>query len=573
VNDGSDVGVDLSGGFYDAGDHVKFTLPMLSAMTLLSWGGIEYSEGYTASGQRRYLLDTIRWGMDWVMKAHAAPFEFYGQVGNGRLDHSYWGPAETMAMPRPAYKITANQAGSEIAAEAAASLAAASILFREEDPAYATLMLTRAEQLFVFADQYRGTYTAAIPDAALYYNSYSGYLDELMWAAAWLHRATNKTSYLEKAETIYNQSFANSAFRWTQDWDNKNPGAMILLAQATGKANYRTAIERWLNFWSVGDNGSRVTTTTGGLAWLAQWASLRYSANTSLMAFIYADTVRDNGTRYADFGISQIRYMLGANPANQSYMVGFGQKSPQQPHHRTAHGSWNNNIGIPTLNRNVLYGALVGGPTRPDDFAYTDSRTDYVANEVALDYNAAFTGALARMVEFQGGTPLANFPPNEEADDEFFVEAAIAQQGSGYMEIQAYLNNRSTFPAEAFNQFSFRYYLDLTEFIAAGYQASQLQVSLGYSQGAEISALRVHDAARKIYYVEVDFFGERIAPGASNSFRREAKFRFTLPNNAPGGAWNPMNDPSFAGLITGTPKLSARIPVFESGVLFFGIVP
>ena len=31
VNDGADVGLDLSGGWYDAGDHVKFGLPMASA--------------------------------------------------------------------------------------------------------------------------------------------------------------------------------------------------------------------------------------------------------------------------------------------------------------------------------------------------------------------------------------------------------------------------------------------------------------------------------------------------------------------------------------------------------------
>jgi hypothetical protein len=62
-------------------------------------------------------------------------------------------------------------------------------------------------------------------------------------------------------------------------------------------------------------------------------------------------------------------------------------------------------------NRHVLFGALVGGPSSPDDNAYTDDRTNYVTNEVALDYNAAFTGALARMSSEFGGTPLETFPP------------------------------------------------------------------------------------------------------------------------------------------------------------------
>jgi endoglucanase len=43
---------------------------------------------------------------------------------------------------------------------------------------------------------------------------------------------------------------------------------------------------------------------------------------------------------------------------------------------------------------------------RADDFAYQDVRTDYVANEVALDYNAGFTGALVRLYGQFGGNPL-----------------------------------------------------------------------------------------------------------------------------------------------------------------------
>jgi hypothetical protein len=39
LNDGSDVGHDLSGGWYDAGDNMKFNFPMASSLTLLAWGG------------------------------------------------------------------------------------------------------------------------------------------------------------------------------------------------------------------------------------------------------------------------------------------------------------------------------------------------------------------------------------------------------------------------------------------------------------------------------------------------------------------------------------------------------
>ena len=103
--------------------------------------------------------------------------------------------------------------------------------------------------------------------------------------------------------------------------------------------------------------------------------------------------------------------MLGDNPNQRSYVVGFGNNPPINPHHRAAHGSTTNNEYAPVNNVNVLYGALVGGPESADDNAYTDDRHNYVTNEVALDYNAAFTGALARMYSEFGGTPLSNFPP------------------------------------------------------------------------------------------------------------------------------------------------------------------
>ena len=45
----------------------------------------------------------------------------------------------------------------------------------------------------------------------------------------------------------------------------------------------------------------------------------------------------------------------------------------------------------------ILYGAMVGGPNFAD--YYADNRSDYVMNEVALDYNCGFQGVLAGMVQ------------------------------------------------------------------------------------------------------------------------------------------------------------------------------
>jgi len=44
LTDGSDRGIDLTGGWYDAGDHVKFGFPMASSATMLAWGLLEYRD-------------------------------------------------------------------------------------------------------------------------------------------------------------------------------------------------------------------------------------------------------------------------------------------------------------------------------------------------------------------------------------------------------------------------------------------------------------------------------------------------------------------------------------------------
>jgi len=54
LDDGADVGRDLTGGWFDAGDHVKFNLPMSYSATMLNWGMLAFADGYSQAGQRAY---------------------------------------------------------------------------------------------------------------------------------------------------------------------------------------------------------------------------------------------------------------------------------------------------------------------------------------------------------------------------------------------------------------------------------------------------------------------------------------------------------------------------------------
>jgi hypothetical protein len=578
MSDGSDVGHDLTGGWYDAGDHVKFNFPMAFSATMLAWGAIDFAGGYNAAGQMKYLKSNLRFVNDYFIRCHTAPNELWGQVGNGGTDHAWWGSAEVMAMSRPAYKIDATKPGSDLAAETAAAMAAASVVFKTDDPTYSTTLLNHAIQLYNFADTYRGTYSSSITDAAGYYNSYSGYNDELVWGAIWLYRATGDAAWLSKAETYYANLSSEpqstiKSYKWGLAWDDKSYGCYALLAKLTGKTQYKEDMERHLDYWTDGYNGQRINYTPGGLAFLDVWGALRYAINTGFLAAYYKDvaTTAAKATKYYTFAQQQINYALGNNPRNSSYVCGFGNNPPVQPHHRTAHGCWSNNLtGPPAASRHTLYGALVGGPGSDD--SYTDDRGNYVNNEVACDYNAAFSGLLSKLVTDYGGTPLANFPVAETPSKEYLVEARINGSGTTYTEWSVWANNHTAWPARIPSQYMFRLFVDITEGLAAGYTPASYVVS---SNNADVTftQLQAWDAAHNIYYTEVTFNpGIKIWPGGQGESRKESQIRIRLPYEANAAAWSPANDWSSQG-VDGTLKEVSTIPLYVDGVLVYGSTP
>ena len=562
LTDGSDVGVNLTGGWYDAGDHVKFGFPMASTATLLAWGAVEYRASYQASGQLTHLLNNLRYVNDYFIKAHPSASVLYGQVGNGGADHSWWGSAEVMPMARPAYKIDASCGGSDLAGETAAAMAASSMVFRPTDAAYADTLLTHARQLYSFAETVKRKYSECITDAAGFYNSYSGFQDELVWAAAWLARATTGTesaTYLAKAEAAYASTDLNETgttvkkYKWTIAWDDKIFGAYVLLAKMTGKQVYVDDANRWLDYWTVGWNGQQGRKSPGGQIFVDVWGSLRYAANTALLSFIYSDWLTGDATRktrYHDLGVSQIAYIMGDNPRARSYIIGFGTNPPRNPHHRTAHGSWADSINEPTISRHILYGALVGGPETPDD-AYTDDRTDFGMNEVATDYNAGLTGALARMYQEFGGTPLASIPGETPDGPEMYIESGPNATGTNFHEPRVFIYNKSAWPARALTNSTFRYYFTLEN----GVTASQVTLTFNQNQCAGTGSIVQHSGST--YYVNITC-PATVAPQGQSQWKREVQFRIAYPQ---GVTMNTANDPSFRA----TMGLNTAMTLYDSG--------
>jgi len=65
------------------------------------------------------------------------------------------------------------------------------------------------------------------------------YRDELVWAAAWLFRATNETSFLNTAETLYTQ-FGIQWWNGALNWDSKVSGIQVRYVKKFTNTTSRT---------------------------------------------------------------------------------------------------------------------------------------------------------------------------------------------------------------------------------------------------------------------------------------------------------------------------------------------
>ncbi|KAF8414149.1 hypothetical protein HHK36_002148 [Tetracentron sinense] len=443
LTDGLEQGVDLVGGYYDAGDHVKFGLPMAFTVTMLSWGVIEYGEQIAGAGEYEHALEAIKWGTDYFVKAHTNPNVLWAEVGDGDTDHYCWQRPEDMTTSRQAYKIDQNDPGSDLAGETAAAMAAASIVFRKTNPHYSHLLLHHAQQLFEFSDKYRGKYDSSVGVVKSYYASVSGYKDELLWAALWLYKATDREDYLKY---VINKAHCFGGIGWAMtefSWDVKYAGVQIiaskLLLEEKHKEHshileqYRSKAEHYICSCLNKNNESNVDRTPGGLLYVRQWNNMQYVSTAAFLLTIYSDYLQSSGQKLKchggvvrhqeilNFAKSQVDYILGSNPMDMSYLVGYGSKYPKSVHHRGASivsyrenkgfigctQGYDNWYGRRELNPNLLVGALVGGPDCLDNFR--DDRGNYMQTEACTYNTAPLVGVFAKLHQL-GGQNLNHDP-------------------------------------------------------------------------------------------------------------------------------------------------------------------
>ncbi|KAF5369970.1 hypothetical protein D9758_001185 [Tetrapyrgos nigripes] len=395
TNDGSDVGLDLSGGYYDAGDYIKATFPLSFTLMSICWGATDFGKGYDMANQTAYLDDMLRWGLDWLIKTHPSNNTLYIEVADTGIDNAYWGGDQHIPEPRPSFQINNTHPGTDAAAAASAAFASCSNLYAGrgfnrgqayQPPAsltnssYADTLLNHSQQLYSFAINASGgwlKYQKSVPIVTDSYAS-SGYGDELTIAALFLSAATNSSSYYQDALDYYKQ-FSLSGQDAVFNWDSKTPGVYVLFAQlaqagyefASGELSSRQMeCERY--FDNIVNNKSKATLTPGGLIFYdgdSNSATLNPALNAAMLLARYAP-------------------IASSSEKTTAYLARVNPNSPSNPHSATASGGDDilNIDTVPLHEAYVLYGAVVGGPDPTDKFF--DIRNDWVESEVALDYNA-----------------------------------------------------------------------------------------------------------------------------------------------------------------------------------------
>ncbi|GAA0151393.1 hypothetical protein LIER_10124 [Lithospermum erythrorhizon] len=428
LKDGSEEKLDLSKGMYDAGDHMKFMFPLAYTATVLSWSILEYGDQLKAAGQLESAQGSLKWITDFLINSHPSPNVLYIQVGDPTLDHKCWDRPEDMTGKRPLTKVDTSAPGSDVAAEAAAAMAAASLVFKSSDSSYSSSLLKHSKDLFKFADENRALYSESIPDVQTYYNS-TGYGDELLWAAGWLYHATGDKSYYDYVTGDNGEEFANWGNPTWFSWDNKLAGAQVLLSRVSffGSKDisnddtlqkYRSSAEAVMCGLLPKSPSATKSRTKSGLIWVAEWNSLQHPVGSAFLAVLYSDymlssrtpKITCHGRHFSPFDLrnfakSQADYVLGNNPLKTSFLVGYGDEYPQFVHHRGASIPADKKTscqdGFQYLestdpNPNIAYGAMVGGPFLNETFI--DSRNNSMQTEPSTYNSALIVGLLSGLV-------------------------------------------------------------------------------------------------------------------------------------------------------------------------------
>jgi endoglucanase len=233
--------MDLSGGWHDAGDQLKYliTSSYATAHMLMAYKMYpdRFEDKVNALGQAMPngipdILDEAKWGLDWIHKMHPAPDQLFHQVADDRdhrgfkipnKDNSDYGWGENSY--RVGYFATGRPQGlmqyqseatgiANLAGRSAAAMALAAKIWEEDldDPVFAAKCKKAALSLYALGREKEGYQQGNSYSAPYRYNEET-WADDMEWAAAELYKLTGEAKYLDQAKHYALKS--NTEDSWT----------------------------------------------------------------------------------------------------------------------------------------------------------------------------------------------------------------------------------------------------------------------------------------------------------------------------------------------------------------------
>ena len=425
----ADGSTDLTGGWFDCGDHVLFGQTFFYSAYVVLKGYDAFPEGYDdyysynysgyqAAGDFSWegkkgqpngipdVLDEIKAACEFMIKATPNGTTFYSQKGDGDADHKNWVTSVKMATlsrndggqsdgPRSVVK---NPNDGSMPSFCAATLALMSRLYAQFDPDFAATCLQHAKYAYSYASGKKGACAAAGSFYPANTNMYTAYI----CAAAELYWATNDNSY---KQTALSNSGQLKDYNWAFGYNNNYDVAAYNLAML-GDSNGAD----WLEFYVT--NYYKGKTSNGIFQISDNWGTFRYLGNAAFVVALY-NKYKGN-TRLDTFVTDQVDFIMGKNGASMSCIVGFKPSSGSytsfsQPHHRNVYlsdGNNNSNLSIP--NRNKQFGFLGGGSGYNVNTLKEAKADQYTITEGGVDYQAALVGAFGYINSF-----LSPIDPNK----------------------------------------------------------------------------------------------------------------------------------------------------------------
>jgi len=411
--------LDVSGGWYDAGDHGKYVVNGgISVWTLLNWwerlhylgsSAADFEDGKLNIPENKNkvpdLLDEARWELDFELRMQVPEGEklagmVHHKIHDGKYTQLSTGPHED---PIERYLFPPSTAAT---LNLAANAAQAARIWKTIDKAYAAQCLAAGER----------AWTAALANPELYAPQYTdgggGYddknvVDDFYWAASELYITTGKAVYkdfLTKSK-YFKQVRAdwddNPGMHTSMTWADTQALASISLAivpSGIGKdevAAIRKNIVEAGDFYYglIAKEGYRMPFSLPAKGY--PWGSTSFVLTNALMMGLAYDFTHD--TKYLNGAALGMDYILGRNALDQSYVTGYGTRALQNPYHRFwCHQA---NSKYPSPPPGVLSGGANSGledpyvqaaglKGLPGQKCFIDNGEAWSTNEVTINWNA-----------------------------------------------------------------------------------------------------------------------------------------------------------------------------------------